>query len=214
MHGSETEPVPVSRWLVWAREIQALAQTGLTFSTTGYEVKRYHRLARIAAEITAVHADLDREAVYRGFLEQPGYATPKIDVRGAVVREGKILMVQERMDGRWCMPGGWADVGDRPSDMVAREVLEESGFRVKAEKVIGVFDANREGRPLSFFHAYKIVFLCRILGGKSRPSDETLDARFFSFNDLPELSSPRTTVRHLQEVQAHLKDPDRAAAFD
>jgi len=148
------------------------------------------------------------------FAMQPGYATPKVDVRGAVVRDGQILLVQERVDERWCMPGGWADVGDLPSEMVVREVWEESGFQVVPRKVVGVYDANRNGRPLELYHAYKVVFLCELTGGEARASDETLDVRLFPFDDLPPLSANRTHPRHLAEVQAHLKDANRPAAFD
>ena len=112
------------------------------------------------------------------------------------------------------MPGGWADVGDRPSEMVVREVWEESGFRVVPRKLIGVYDANRSGRPLEFYHAYKLVFLCDITGGEARPSNETLAVSFFDFDDLPPLSTSRTHERHLAEVRAHLADPQRPAAFD
>jgi 8-oxo-dGTP pyrophosphatase MutT (NUDIX family) len=120
----------VPRWLAWAREIQALSQTGLAFASNDYETQRYRRLAEIAAEIVGDHTDLPEERLYEDFAMQPGYATPKVDVRGAVVRDGEILLVQERVDGLWCMPGGWADVGDLPSEMVTREVWEESGYRV------------------------------------------------------------------------------------
>lgn len=207
-------PTDSRRWLDWAREIQALAQTGLTFSTGAYDMVRYRRLMEIAAEITAGRTGLDKEPLLETFLAQPGYATPKVDVRGAVIRDGRILLVQERQDGRWCMPGGWADVGDLPSDMVVREVEEESGFIVEARKVIGVFDANRGGVPLEFFHAYKIVFLCELIGGEARPSNETAAADFFDIDDLPPLSWARTNKRHLAEVRAHIGDPDRPTAFD
>lgn len=201
-------------WLEWAREIQALCQTGLAFAQTGYEVQRYQRLYEIAAEIIQSHTGLSREELVKNFSAQPGYATAKIDVRGAVVRDGKILLVQERRDECWCMPGGWADVGDIPSEMVAREVWEESGFEVEPRKVIGVFDANRIGRRLELYHAFKIVFLCEITGGEPRASDETMDVGFFSFDKLPPLSTNRTNERHLAEVRAHLGDECRPAAFD
>ena len=201
-------------WLDWAREIQALGQTGLTYSENDYHAQRYRRLVEIAAEIVESQTGLSKEPVLRNFMVQPGYATPKVDVRGAVIREGKILLVQERMDERWCMPGGWADVGDLPSDTVEREVWEESGFEVVARKVIGVYDANRSGAPLEFYHAYKVVFLCEIVGGQARPSSETLAVDFFDFDNLPPLSSARTNERHLAEVLAHLRDPDRPAVFD
>jgi len=204
----------VPRWLEWAREIQAVSQTGLTYASSEYETHRYQRLTKIAAEIVQDHTGLSRERLFQDFSTQAGYATPKVDVRGAVVRDGQILLVQERVDERWCMPGGWADVGDLPSEMVVREVWEESGFQVVPRKVIGVYDANRSGRPLELYHAYKIIFLCDLTGGEARPSDETLDVRFFAFDDLPPLSVSRTHGRHLAEVEAHLRDPHRPAAFD
>ena len=204
----------IPRWLDWAREIQALSQTGLTFADSEYETLRYQRLTEIAAEIVGAYTGLSEERLVEGFYMQPGYATPKVDVRGAVIRNGEILLVQERRDERWCMPGGWADVGDLPSEMVAREVWEESGYQVVPRKVVGVFDANRSGRPLELYHAYKLVFLCEITGGEARASNETMDVGFFAFDNLPPLSASRTNERHLAEVQAHLRDPGRAAAFD
>ncbi len=208
--GDERTP----KWLKWGREIQQLSQTGLAFATTDYEIQRYTRLYEIAAEMVEMSTLLKKDELVENLSAQPGYATAKIDVRGACVRQGKILLVQERRDQRWCMPGGWADVGDLPSEMVAREVWEESGFEVVPRKVLGVFDANRSGRPLEFYHAYKIVFLCEITGGEARPSDETMDVDFFDFDDLPILSEQRTSERHLAEVRAHLADGQRPAAFD
>ena len=202
------------KWLEWAREIQGLCQTGLAFAGTDYEVQRYTRLNEIAAEMIAGHTEISWDELVANFSAQPGYATAKIDVRGAVLRDGRILLVQERRDQKWCMPGGWADVGDIPSEMVAREVLEESGFEVLPRKVVAVFDANRGGEPLEFYHAYKIIFLCEITGGEARASDETMDVGFFSFEDLPPLSSIRTNETHLAEVRAHLADECRPAAFD
>ena len=202
------------RWLEWAREIQSLAQTGITFSENDYEVQRLRRLMEIAAEIVEAHTGLPKEPLVDNFLAQPGYATPKIDVRGAAVRKSQILLVKERTDGRWCMPGGWADVGEYPSEGVAREVWEESGFEVVVRKVIGVYDTNRGGVPLSFYHAYKIVYLCEITGGEAGPSSETEAVGFFDFDNLPELSSFRTNEIHLEEVRAHLGDDKRPTAFD
>jgi ADP-ribose pyrophosphatase YjhB (NUDIX family) len=207
-------PTLVPRWLEWAREIQALSQSGLTYCNSRYDAQRYKRLMEISAEIVQTHTGLPLGPLLESFLEQTGYATPKVDVRGAVIRDGEILLVQERRDQRWCMPGGWADVGELPSEAVTREVWEESGFKLKAQKVIGVYDANRSGIPLEFYHAYKIVFLCDLIGGEARPDDETMAAGFFRFDRVPPLSSARTNELHLNEVAAHLKDSRRPAAFD
>ena len=203
----------VPKWLDLAREIQALAQTGLTYTQNEFDTQRYNRLMEIAADIVTSHTDLEKEATLKGFSGQLGYATPKIDVRGAIVRDNRILLVQERMDGKWCMPGGWSDVGELPSAMVEREVLEESGFRVRAQKVIAVYDANRI-IPMELYHAYKIIFLCTIVEGEPRPSYETLAVDFFDLQGLPALSSWRTNERMLREVFAHVQDPSRVAAFD
>jgi ADP-ribose pyrophosphatase YjhB (NUDIX family) len=206
--------ISLPQWLMWAREIQSLSQTGLAYSRSDYETQRYRRLMEIAAEMVHTQTGLPQRALLKGFMAQPGYATVKVDVRGAVIRGGKVLLVQERSDGRWCMPGGWADVGEFPSETVAREVWEESGFEVLAKKLIGVYDANRSGVPLEFYHAYKIVFLCDIRAGEARPSTETQAVDFFPFDDLPPLSTNRTDERHLMEVFAHLCEANRPAAFD
>lgn len=205
---------PNPRWLDWAREIQSLAQTGLAFTKSHYDRLSFDRLSAIAAEILAEHSQLDPAEIKRVFSLEPGYATPKVDVRAAVVRNGRILLVQEQADGKWSMPGGWADVGDRPSETAERETLEESGFVVRATKLVGAFDANRGKKASMFFHAVKLIFLCDLVGGEARSSMETLAVDFFDFDSLPPLSEQRTNQRHLDEIRAHLHDPLRPTAFD
>lgn len=201
-------------WLDIARELQAMGQIGLTFNQNEYDRRNYQRLLEMAAEITEAHTYMNKAEILEQFSIQPGYATAKIDVRGAVIRGGQLLLVKEKVDGLWTMPGGWADVGENPASMVAREVLEESGFIVRPFRVVGVFDANRGGRPMEFYHAYKIVFLCEITGGEATPSHETLEVAFFDPAHLPPLSKNRTNERHVAEVLAHLSDPCRPAFFD
>jgi len=201
------------KWLGWAREIFSLSQSGITYSGNPFDIDRYKRLQEITAEIIASQSEISKESALDSFSMQAGYITPKVDVRGAVVRDGKILLIQERADGNWAMPGGWADLGDSPRHVAEREVWEESGFRVKAEKVVAVIDANRI-EPMEFYHAYKIIFLCSLLGGEPRTSYETLAVDFFDSNDLPLLSSYRTNKEMLKEVLAHVADPSRPTAFD
>jgi len=202
-----------SKWLGWAREIFSLSQSGLTYSGNQYDIERYKRLQEITAEMISCQSEMAKESVLESFSMQAGYITPKVDVRGAVVQDGKILLIQEREDGRWAMPGGWADLGNSPASVAEREVWEESGYRVKAEKVVAVIDANRV-EPFEFYHAYKIIFLCRLLDGESRTSHETLAVEFFDPNHLPPLSMYRTNEDMLKEVFAHIENPNRPAAFD
>lgn len=201
------------KWLELARELYSISQSGLTYCKNDYDLHNYRRLQEISAEIIANESGLSLGSAQDAFSMQAGYATPKIDVRGAVLRDGKILLVKERADGLWAMPGGWADIGDTPSEMVEREVLEESGLEVRATKVLAVYDANRIV-PMEFFHAYKIIFLCDLLGGEAHPNFEILDVGFFDPAALPPLSRGRTDTRMLDEVFAHLQDPSRPAAFD
>ena len=202
------------RFLVWAREIQALAQTGLHYARDDYERDRCRRLMEIAAEMISRNAGVDFQPLLDSFDAQIGYATPKIDVRAAVFREGKLLLVRERMDGGWTMPGGWADVGDTPSRAAEREAWEEAGFRVRAFKVVGVYDANRTN-PLAVFHAFKIVFLCSILDGEARPSRETSEVEFFDEGAVPAVfSRGRTTARQIEDVFRASRNPDYPTVFD
>ncbi len=202
------------RWLQWAREIQALAQTGYHYSTDEYNRQRYQRLIEIAAEMVSEAAGLNYEKVFCLFREPVGYATPRVDVRAAIFQDDRLLLVRETADGGWTMPGGWADVGDVPSEAAEREAFEEAGFRVKARKVIGVYDANRVG-PLELFHAFKIVFLCDIIEGKPTPSHETSEVAFFGEGEIPSvLSGERTLPRHIADAfQAHA-DPSLPTVFD
>ena len=201
------------QWFAWAQEIFSLSQSGLTYSGNEYDIERYKRLQEITAEMIASQSEVSKTSVLESFSMQAGYITPKVDVRGAVVQDGKILLIQERADGNWAMPGGWADLGNSPASVAEREVWEESGFRVKAEKVVAVIDANRL-EPMEFYHAYKIIFLCTLLDGEARTSYETLAVDFFDPNHLPPLSVYRTNEAMLEEVFAHVADPDRPTAFD
>ena len=202
-------------WLKWAREIQALAQTGKRYSVNDFQTERYERLMEIAAEIVAAANGVEPEPIARDFKAQTGYATPHIDVRGAVFRDGKLLMVRERIDGGWTMPGGWADVGDVPSEAAEREVWEEAGFRVKARKVVGVYDANRVDGWISLYHSYKLVFLCDLLSGEASPSNETSEVGFFGLDEIPAtLSGERTPPRIIQDAFRLMREPDCPTIFD
>lgn len=202
------------QWLLWAREIQALSQTGAHYAENHFQLERNQRLSEIAAEIIQQYANVDASDLCAIFQAQVGYATPRIDVRAAVFQDGKLLLVQERSDGGWTLPGGWADVGDTPSQSAEREVWEEAGFRVKARRLIGVYDANRHG-SLALFHAYKLLFLCDLLSGEARPSEETSQAVFFAQDEIPQtLSVERTKPQQIVDAFAVYLDDHQGTFFD
>jgi len=201
-------------WLDWTQRLQAIAQTGLAFARDLYDVERYEQIRQIAAEIAAKHTDAGPELIRGLYTGQAGYATPKVDVRGAVFRDDTILLVKERSDGCWTLPGGWADVGDSPGDAVVREIAEESGYQTRAVKLLALYDRNRHGHPAYPFHAYKVFFLCELIGGAAATSGETEEVGFFPEDELPELSLTRVMPSQIARLFAHHRHPEWPTDFD
>jgi ADP-ribose pyrophosphatase YjhB (NUDIX family) len=206
-----TEP----QWLRWSRQLMAIAQNGLTYANSSYDVERYEAVRNIAAEMMADHSGTDQERIVNLFARESGYATPKVDVRGVVFRDDAILLVKEREDGGWTLPGGWADVNESPREAVEREVVEESGYRVRATKLLAVLDRAKHPHVPPFpFHIYKVFILCELVGGDAAASKETEAVGFFQENDIPELSVARTTPNQLARLFEHRRRPDLAPDFD
>ena len=204
-------------WLLWARRLQAIAQTGLTFVQDPYDQERYEQIRALAAEIMAAYSGAELRRIETLFTEQSGYATPKVDVRAAAFREdGALLMVREATDGRWSLPGGWADVNQSPREAVLREVREESGFEVSIRKLAAVFDRTKHGHlPPRPFHVYKLFFLCDIAGGAAQTSLETTEIGFFTEATIPaDLSIGRIVPYQIGRMFAHYRDPDLPTEFD
>lgn len=204
-------------WLVWAREIQAIGQTGLTFSQDPYDRDRFAALGRLAARIMAHHTGAERDHIAGLFDAETGYATPKVGVRAAVFDDaGRILMVRETVDDhRWTLPGGWADVNQTPSQSVVREVFEESGYRVRAVKLAAVWDRARQAQPAMAFSVVRMFFICTLEGGEARTSLETSEVGWFAEADIPaDLSLRRTLPRHVSRMFAHWREPGLATEFD
>ncbi len=202
------------RWLHWAQQLQAVAQTGDAYANNDFDRQRYDLVRNIAAAMMAAGSTAEPTDLAELFKRERGYATPRMDVRAAVFREGRILMVQERSDGLWTLPGGFADVGDSPSIAVEREVQEESGFSAKATKLVALFDRNRHPHPPFGFHLWKAFFLCELQGGEAQPSIETSAAEFFAADALPPLSLGRVSVGQVQLMFEHRGNPQLPASFD
>lgn len=202
------------RWLRWAQRLQAIAQDGLTFGHDVYDRERYVMLQEIAAEIYAAGSDTPLEVIRELFADQAGYATPKVDVRGAAFREGKVLLVQERSDGLWTLPGGWADPGSSPAENVVREVWEESGFTAQAVKLALVHERARHTPKPNPFSIYKLCFVCALTGSAPQTSNETAAVGFFGEEELPPLSLGRITEAQVQRMFAHWRDPTLPTEFD
>ncbi len=204
-----------SKSVEWARKVQSIAQIGLEYATDVYDRERYEELRELAAEMMAEVSALPVGQWLEIFRNETGYATPKVDVRGAVFRDGKVLLSREASDECWSLPGGWADVNDPPSQAVVRELREETGYEVRCTKLAAVLDRDlhyhEDRRP---FHSYKLMFLCEIVGEAEALCHDILDAAFFAVDELPPLSLHRTLPMHVEMLHRHFLDPARPTEFD
>jgi ADP-ribose pyrophosphatase YjhB (NUDIX family) len=202
-----------SIWVNWVRRLQSIAQNGRNYSKNEFDLQRYEQVEDVAAEIAAKYSDGELQTIKAMFRHEPGPATPKIDVRAAVISENKILLVKERGDG-WTLPGGWVDPGESPSEAAVRETKEESGYDVSAVRLMAIYDRDRQGHPPCPFHVYKLIFLCNLVGGSAKTSLETEGVDFFREDELPALSESRVLLAQVQRAFSFARDPSLPADFD
>jgi ADP-ribose pyrophosphatase YjhB (NUDIX family) len=201
-------------WLDLAKELQAIAQTGLAYSKDSYDLERFGQIRELSVRIMSRFAGTEMDVVRDLFANETGYATPKVDVRAVVFREGRILMVREKADGAWSLPGGWADIGFTPGEVAVKETREEAGFEVRPGRLLAVLDKTRHPHPPSAYHVYKMFIRCEIVGGAAAAGLETSDVRFFAEHELPELSAERNTASQLRLMFEYERNPDKPTLCD
>ena len=205
------------KWIEWGRKLQAISQSGLHFTQDRYDRERYEQIGEIAAEILAEHTNLSVEELLKLNIAEFGYATPKVDVRGVVFRDNKILLVREIADAnKWTLPGGWADVNETPTQAVTREVQEESGFETRVIKLLAVYDREKQKHTSPFpYSVYKLFFQLEIIGGKPQINHEASEIDFFSETEIPEsLSESRVKKSQLLRFFEHYRKPTLPTDFD
>ena len=201
------------KWLEIAQQLQSIAQAGLTYTENKYDVERYKQIMDLSKQIIMDFSAMSMEKLDMIFSMEKGYLTPKVDVRAVIFRGDKILLVKETIDGKWSLPGGWGDVGKTPSEVVEKEVMEESGLLVKAEKLLAVFDKKCHSHPPDIYYVYKLFFQCSEVGGALETGIETSEAGFFGRNEIPELSTERVTNSQI-ELLFDLKAKPGPTLFD
>ncbi|MGY3896348.1 NUDIX hydrolase [Aeromonas enterica] len=197
-------------------QVLATAQAGLTYSKDPFDIERFEALRAATVTLIASQSELDPAAISAWIALDRGYPTPKLDVRALILNDaGRILLVQERSDGCWTLPGGWCDIGDSPAGAVVREVSEETGLACRAVQLLALFDKLKHPHPPQLPHAHKAFFLCEVTGGQLlTETDETLGAAYFSLNALPALSLHRVVASQLRTLHAHLQQGRRETLFD
>ncbi|OHR66943.1 ADP-ribose pyrophosphatase [Bacillus sp. HMSC76G11] len=202
------------KWLEWAKKIQALSQAGLTFSKDVYDIERYEELRNLSAEIMREYTGLEMKKIKNLFTNETGYQTPKTDVRGVVFDNNKILMVREKIDDRWSLPGGFCDIGLSPSENIVKEIKEESGYDVVPKKLLALLDMNKHPHPPQPYHYYKLFIQCEVIGGQARNGLETKGINFYDEDDLPVLSLGRNTDTQIKMLFEFLRNPNKDTIFD
>ncbi len=190
-----------SEILILAKRVQAIAENGLHYSENDYDRDRYQDLENISTKILSLATGQSFETVKLATTERNGYKTPKIDVRCVIFNhQDEILMVKERVDSCWSLPGGWCDIGFTPREVAEKEAFEEAGIKVKAHRVLAIFDKKCHDHPDDLFYTYKIFMECKALDFNISTGMETLDVRFFKQNEFPELSTPRNTANQVEKM--------------
>jgi ADP-ribose pyrophosphatase YjhB (NUDIX family) len=207
--------VPQIPFTKWITQLQAIAENGLNYTEDAFDKARYAELMKLCAEMAASNPPSHPDKLLQFFMNDIGHATPKLAIRGIIFNQAKeILLVKERSDSCWTPPGGWADVNESPSEAVVREVFEETGLRVKAVKLLALYDKQKHDHPPEWPHVYKAFFLCEWLDGNFTINDEISDIRFFNIDSLPTLSAPRITAAQLQRFFAFQEKPHWPTDFD
>jgi len=202
------------QWLEIAKKLEAIAQAGLTYGKDDYDKERYQEVRAISHRIFERFTNAPMERIENLFANETGYPTPKVDIRGVIFQDEKVLLVQEKLDGLWALPGGWADIGLTPGEVVVKEVREEAGLDVMPARLLAVFDKKCHDHPPSPLHVYKLFILCTLSGGTLKAGMETLDARFFHFDDLPDLSVDRNTDKQLKTMFELYRESQSLTLFD
>jgi ADP-ribose pyrophosphatase YjhB (NUDIX family) len=205
---------PPDTILDWARKVQAIAHNGLAFTRDPFDRERYQQLVELATAILAQELSMPLAGVRAFWETETGYVTPKVDVRGAVFRGDTVLLVRERSDGHWTLPGGWVDLNEAPSEATAREIREESGYEARAVKLAALVDKRRHPHPPGVHHIYKLFFLCELTGGAAHTSSETDAVDFFPLRALPPLSLGRVLPGQIARLYQHQLDPGLPTDFD
>lgn len=185
------------KWIKWASEMQSIAQAGLAYSKDKYDLERFNQLKNLSQEIISEYTDVEVEKIRDLLDNEVGYLTPKVDVRGAVIKDNKILLVKESSDGLWSMPGGWADVNLSVSENIVKEAKEEAGVNIVPKKLVAVLDRNKHNKPVSIQSIYKVFVLCDFVDGDFEENTETEASQFFELDKLPSLSETRNTKEQI-----------------
>ncbi len=198
----------------WARELQALAQAGLAYPKDKYDVDRFIHIRDIAAEMMAAATDIEPEKIHTLYADQLGYQTPKLETRAAVFKDDKILLVHEKIDGCWSLPGGWVEHRCSVAENAVKEVREEAGYAVTADRIFAVIDRNRRYPTPFIYDITKVFVLCTLIDGGFADNIETSECGFFSRDELPPLSVERTCPSDIDLCFDALAHPDAPVIFD
>ncbi|MGL5614897.1 MAG: NUDIX hydrolase N-terminal domain-containing protein [Sarcina sp.] len=202
------------KWLDWASKLQSIAQAGITYSKDKYDLERFEQIRDLSAEILSAYTEIEHKKVKELFCNEVGYQTPKVDVRSAIFKDNKILLVKEALDGCWSLPGGWADVGLSVKENAMKEAYEEAGVKINPKRIIAIEDRNKNNKPISPYSIYKIFVLGELISGEFKKNIETEESGFFPLEELPKLSEGRNNLEQIKLCFKAKEDENFKVYFD
>ncbi len=197
------------------KRVKALADTGLLYADNEYDRERYEELAAISLNLLSATSGQSLPVLRDFFMPVKDYPTPKVDIRGLILNEAReVLLVKESLDGKWSLPGGWAEVGFSPSEVIQKEIKEETGLEATVSRLLAVYDKRCHPHPPQPLYVYKLVFLCEALTESLNPGFDILDARYFVIEHLPELSEERILASQIEQMYQLARQQESSVHFD
>lgn len=195
-------------------KLQALAQNGLAYANNVFDKERYEEIRKLACQLMEYKSDLPFKKIKNLFANDEGYQTPKVGTRAAIFNENKILLVHEK-DDTWALPGGWCDVLESIKSNTVKEVKEESGLNVKPIKLIALQDRNKHNKPIYAYSVCLAFVLCKVIDGEFRKNSETIEAKYFAFEELPSnLNTDKNTIKQIKLCFEAYNNPNFETYFD
>lgn len=195
--------------------LKAVADTGLLYAKNEYDIERYKEIEEISLRLLSQVSGHTMEALQLNLPLSKDYPTAKVDIRCLILSaDTKVLLVRESIDGKWSLPGGWADVGFTPKETAIKECKEETGLDVDVKALLAVFDKKMHPHPYEPFYVYKMVFHCEAVSSVIEKGWDVLEVQYFDMKELPDLSENRILKSQIRLAVQKVIAQDFKTYFD
>jgi len=200
--------------LNFAKRLKSISDIGMLYSKDEYDRERYNEIMEISYQLMQGATGTELSSLKELFLLNKDYPTAKVDIRALVIKDDAVLLVKESADNKWSLPGGWADIGYSPKEVLIKECKEETGLEVIPQKLLAIFDKRFHPHPPQAFYVYKMIFHCKAVSTDISKGFDVLDVAYFDINNLPALSTDRILESQVKLAFEKAMMPNSEAYFD